>query len=320
MSRRGSLAIVLHSHMPYVEGFGTWPFGEEWLWEAVASVYLPLLGVLSGQPVTLGLTPVLCDQFEALSGEAGERFLDFMTGIRAEIHAQDAAGLDAGGEHGLADEVRRAAGDFTEAAAQFRRIDRDLLGELGRLAAIGPLDLWTGTATHAVLPMLATDAGVRLQVGNGVHSHESRFGAWSGGFWLPECAYRPGLERDLAEYGVRVFCVDQTDALRLSSLDQLEPIATEAGPAAMPVDWEIVKLVWDGSDGYPCDPAYRDYHGRTVHDLKPWNIGGGPYRPYEALVLARRHAQEFVDRVIARLDAYSAERGRPGLCCFALDT
>ena len=45
VSRRptGALALVLHSHMPYVEGFGTWPFGEEWLWEAVACVYLPLL-------------------------------------------------------------------------------------------------------------------------------------------------------------------------------------------------------------------------------------------------------------------------------------
>jgi hypothetical protein len=29
-SGAGELAIVLHSHMPYVEGFGTWPFGEEW--------------------------------------------------------------------------------------------------------------------------------------------------------------------------------------------------------------------------------------------------------------------------------------------------
>jgi 1,4-alpha-glucan branching enzyme len=38
---RGELAIVLHSHMPYVEGFGTWPFGEEWLLEAIASAYLP---------------------------------------------------------------------------------------------------------------------------------------------------------------------------------------------------------------------------------------------------------------------------------------
>ena len=34
----GDLAIVLHSHMPYVEGFGTYPFGEEWLFDAVAAV------------------------------------------------------------------------------------------------------------------------------------------------------------------------------------------------------------------------------------------------------------------------------------------
>jgi len=26
--RVGDLALVLHSHMPYVEGFGTYPFGE----------------------------------------------------------------------------------------------------------------------------------------------------------------------------------------------------------------------------------------------------------------------------------------------------
>jgi 1,4-alpha-glucan branching enzyme len=153
-----------------------------------------------------------------------------------------------------------------------------------------------------------------------VASHEHRFETWSGGFWLPECAYRAGLERDLAEHGVRCFCVDQTDPLGLGSLDQLEPIATEAGPVAVPVDWELVRHVWDGADGYPANPAYRDYHGRTVHDLKPWNIGGEPYRHYEALKLARVHARDFVGRAIARLDAYRAERGRPGLSCFALDT
>ena len=64
----GDLAIVLHSHMPYVEGFGTWPFGEEWLFEAMATSYLPVLDVLeraacrpttaspcAGAPVTLKL-------------------------------------------------------------------------------------------------------------------------------------------------------------------------------------------------------------------------------------------------------------------------
>jgi 1,4-alpha-glucan branching enzyme len=316
---RGELAIVLHSHMPYVEGFDTWPFGEEWLWEAVAGVYLPMLHALREAPVTLGLTPVLCDQLEALQGEAGERFLEFLRGVRAEIHAEDASGLDRTGYGDLAAEVRRAAGDYSTAAHTFERIGGDVLGELRELWARG-VELWTGAATHAVLPMVATDAGLRLQVAGGVASHEHRFETWTGGFWLPECAYRRGLERDLIEHGVRCFCVDQTDALGLGSLDQLEPIATAAGPVAVPVDWELVRHVWDGTDGYPANPAYRDYHGRTVHDLKPWNIGGRPYRHYEALKLARSHARDFVKKAIARLDAYREERGRPGLSCFALDT
>ena len=79
MSERGSLSIVLHSHMPYVEGFGTWPFGEEWLFEAMATVYTPLLALLSqweeagvSDLLTVGLTPVLCDQFEC--SDIGERY------------------------------------------------------------------------------------------------------------------------------------------------------------------------------------------------------------------------------------------------------
>jgi 1,4-alpha-glucan branching enzyme len=88
----------------------------------------------------------------------------------------------------------------------------------------------------------------------------------------------------------------------------------------VPIDWELVALVWDGENSYPADPVYRDYWGRTVHDLKPWNVGGKPYRHYEALKRAREHARDFVGRAIARLDGYRAERGRPGLACFALDT
>jgi 1,4-alpha-glucan branching enzyme len=316
---RGELAIVLHSHMPYVEGFGTWPFGEEWLWEAMAGVYLPMLAALREAPVTLGLTPVLCDQLEALGGDAGERFVSFMEGVRADVHAEDARGLEQAGSGDLAAEVRRAAGDYSSAAHTFRRIGGDVIGELRELAKTG-VELWTGAATHAVLPLIATDAGLRLQVASGIGSHERRFEAWSGGFWLPECAYRAGLERDLAEHGVRCFCVDQTESLGMASLDQLEPIATEAGPVAVPVDWELVRLVWDGADGYPANRAYRDYHGRTVHDLKPWSNGGEPYRHYEALRLARHHARDFVQRAIARLDAYREDRARPGLACFALDT
>ena len=83
--------LVLHTHMPYVEGYGTWPFGEEWLWEAIATSYLPLLDVLDRHPgkVTLSITPVLADQLEAPG--ALERCLTFLREIRPASHALDGA-------------------------------------------------------------------------------------------------------------------------------------------------------------------------------------------------------------------------------------
>jgi 1,4-alpha-glucan branching enzyme len=305
--RPGALALVLHSHMPYVEGFGTWPFGEEWLWEAVACVYLPLLELLDGAPVTIGLTPVLCDQLEAMRGAPGDRYLGFLRDVRAAIHADDADGLESAGEPGLAAELRRAAGDYVFAEQAFERRGRDLLGAF---AALERVELWTSTATHALLPMLATDAGLRLQLATGRAAHIRRFGGWDGGFWLPECAYAPGLERDLADHGVRAFCVDQTG---LPGFDNLRPVATEAGPVAVPIDWPIVELIWHDRDGYPADGAYRDYHRRTVHDLKPWDNAGRPYDREAALALARGHARDFVERAVARV-------ADGGLLCCALDT
>jgi 1,4-alpha-glucan branching enzyme len=302
----GALALVLHSHMPYVEGFGTWPFGEEWLWEAVACVYLPLLPLLDGAPVTVGLTPVLCDQLEAMGGQAGERFQRFLAEVRAPIHAEDAQGLERGGEGVLAAEVRRAARDYSDAAQEFERRGRNLIGAFRELSGV---ELWTSAATHALLPLLVTDNGMRLQLGSGTASHLRRFGQWGGGFWLPECAYVPGLERELADHGVRAFCVDQSAS---PGFDHLRPVATEAGPVAVPVDWGTVELVWS-SDGYPAHPSYRDYHHRTVHDLKPWDNGGRPYRPAAALAQTAEHARQFVAHARERLAA-------GGLLCCALDT
>ncbi len=322
MSHRGALALVLHSHMPYVEGFGTWPFGEEWLWEAVATVYLPLLSLLeeAEAPVTLGLTPVLCDQLETLPGDAGDRLAAFLGETRRVVHEVDSRGLEASGEAELAAELRRAGGDYERALEDLGIRGGRLLEAFARLGADGPIELWSSAATHAVLPMLATGAGTALQIATGTAAHERRFGGFAGGFWLPECAYEPGLERDLADRGVRAFCVDQTGVHGEGAAEALEPVMTPAGAAAVPIDWLTVELVWNATTGYPADPGYRDYHRRTLHDLRPWSNAGDPYRPAQARALARGHARDFVHRCIERLDRHAMERDRPGLLCCALDT
>jgi 1,4-alpha-glucan branching enzyme len=315
---RGALAIVLHTHMPYVEGFGTWPFGEEWLWEAMASCYLPLLDLLDEDaPLTLSLTPVLCDQLEA--PDLADRFARFIEEVRVGTHAEDAAGLRAAGMEELAREVERSLGDYTSALASLRRRGGDLLGSFARHAQ------WTSSATHAVLPLLASDTGVRLQVQTGVRAHRSRFGEhWRGGFWLPECAYSPWLERALEDAGVSAVCVELTSRFGLGAAEHLRPIATESGVKLVPIDRSTISLVWS-HDGYPAASAYRDYHHHTIHHHNPWNNGGEPYDHARALELARRHAADFVTRTRARLrhaaEADQREDGQPfPLVVCAIDT
>ena len=180
----------------------------------------------------------------------------------------------------------------------------------------GRVELATSTATHAVLPMLATVPGRRLQLDAGIRSHRRRFG-WGGGFWLPECAYVPGLEATLAEQGVRWFCVDQS--AHREPLDALTPVATAAGPTALLIDWEAVGWLWS-LDGYPSDPAYAQFAGKSLRGIRIWKVGGGAYEPAAATEATRRQADEFLAAVAARLREFSTARGRRGLVVFAIDT
>jgi 1,4-alpha-glucan branching enzyme len=315
---RGELALVLHTHMPYVEGYGTWPFGEEWLWEAVATCYLPLLELLervdAAQRLTLSLTPVLCDQLEAPG--VPERFARFLREVRRETHAIDVAGCRAAGHERWACELERAAEDYERALARVQALDGDLLG------AFAPYASWTSSATHAVLPLLATDAGVRRQLERGIAAHRARFdGAreWRGGFWLPECAHAPWLDPLLEEAGVHATCVDLTDVLGRGAVAQLAPFATDDGPLLVPIDRTTIELVWSDA-GYPSHAAYRDYHAFTVHHHRVWRNDGASYDHAAALAQARVDAADFVARTIARLDEGSRVLGRPALAVCALDT
>jgi 1,4-alpha-glucan branching enzyme len=313
-SKRGRLAILLHTHMPYVEGFGTWPFGEEWLWEAIAVSYLPLLELLEqGAPLTLSLTPVLCDQLEAPG--VSDRFQRFVAQVRSHTHAEDAAGLRAGGHELLARELERCfEEDYRTAAERLEALDGDLLG------ALAPHAQWTSSATHAVLPLLASDATLRAQIQTGVASHRSRFPErWRGGFWLPECAYASHLEPLLAQAGARAVCVELTGRFGLGAREHLQPLRSTNGLVLVPIDRATMALVWS-DQGYPSHGRYRDYHRHTVHHHNPWANDGGAYDHERALVQAREDARDFVARTRARLERDGQGVPGGGLAVCALDT
>jgi 1,4-alpha-glucan branching enzyme len=317
--RRGALALVLHTHMPYVEGgapwprpleehnplgFGTWPFGEEWLWEAIATSYLPLLEVLERAPITLSLTPVLCDQLE--SPGSLERCVRFLTEVRPESHRRDIERFRGQGEGALVAPLERSAGAYAAAAEQLQALSHGLVG------AMRPHARWTSPATHAVLPLLAGDASLAVQLGTGIASHRRRFGHWGGGMWLPECAYAQWLDPQLAEAGVRAICLELTGQLGLGAPDNLRAFVTEAGVVVWPLDRETISLVWH-QRGYPASAPYRDSHRLTANHHHAWRNDGGPYDEDAALGQARADAKDFVSRVRARVAG-------GGVCVCALDT
>ncbi len=312
---RGELALVLHTHMPYVEGgapwprppdelnpggFGTWPFGEEWLWEAIATSYLPLLRVLSRAPLTLSLTPVLCDQLE--SPGARERCLRFLREVRRESHARDVASMRAEGRDELVPVLERSAARYSAAARELEALPRGLLGALGAHAG------WTSAATHALLPLLVSDAAIAVQLETGIASHRRRFGDWGGGLWLPECGYAPWLAAPLAKAGVRAACVEFPRATELVP----DPALTEEGVSLWPLDREVISLVWSPR-GYPAHGPYRDSHRLTPSHHQVWSNDGEVYDERAARLQARADAHDFVARVRARVSA-----GGVSVC--ALDT
>ena len=304
----GDLAIVLHSHMPYVEGFGTWPFGEEWLFDAVARSYLPVLEV--ARDLTVTVSPVLADQLEAPG--VAERMEAFLRRYRLEAAERDATR----GPIEFRPAAEFEAERYRRVLDRLQALDGDVLAAFRIAASERGLALLPSAATHAVLPLVATTPGRRLQIDAGLRSHRRRFGA-AKGFWLPECAYRPNLEPLLAERDLAFFCTDQS-AFE-APLDALAPLRCGAGLVAFTLDWGAVELVWS-QDGYPSDPAYSEFHRQSLEGTRLWAIGGGAYDAAVASAHADQQAREFSEAIAARLEAFRRQRGKPGLVTFAVDT
>ena len=226
----GHVVLVLHTHLPWVLGHGGWPHGEDWLLEAAAECYLPILRVIDrivkdgGSPrITVGLTPVLCEMLA--SSKFKEDFVTYLDS-RRELAERDREEFDAMGNRDASRHADSWVAFYAGAKQDFvRTYDRDLVGAFRRLQEGGHVEVITSAATHGYLPLLGRDAAIEAQVAAGVSAYRRHFGRAPRGIWLPECAYRPagrwtrpagparawdrpGLEDVLARQSLRYFFVD----------------------------------------------------------------------------------------------------------------
>ena len=276
MQPKGYFALVLHAHLPFVRHPEHERFLEEdWFFEALTETYLPLLDVFEGLArsgihyrVTLSLTPTLLSMMtDPLLQQRYVRYLDER--LRA-----------------LAGERARTAHDpyfhpvvlfYTERYERLRQrfVEHDRLDvttAFRRLMEGGYLDILTCGATHGYMPLLAVnEESIYAQLSMAVRTHTRILGRRPRGIWLPECGYKPGLDRILREFDIEYFFVDSHGVLNADPRPKYgvhRPIRTPAGAAAFGRDYESSKQVWAAEEGYPGDPTYRDFYRDAGFDVR----------------------------------------------------
>ncbi len=328
----GTFCLVLHSHLPWLPHHGSWPVGEEWLYQAWAHSYLPVVDLLRRfaeegrrDVLTLGLTPVLAAQLDDPYCLRG--FHDWLGNWRLRA---DYAGVRWHGRWQPGRELQELAaaehraGDA--ALAEFENHWRHGFSPVLRpLRESGVLELLGGPATHPFQPLL-TDRVRGFALRTGLADTALRLGSAPGGIWAPECGYAPGMEADYAAAGVTHFLVDGP-ALR----GRTEAARTVGGTDVVCFgrDLEVTYRVWSPKAGYPGSAEYRDFHTYDhPSGLKPSRVTGRqvraedkqPYRPDLAAGALRRDVADFVATVRNRLAALADRTGEPGLVVAAYDT
>ncbi|MDE1162088.1 MAG: DUF1957 domain-containing protein [Acidobacteriaceae bacterium] len=189
------LSLTLHAHLPFVVNHGTWPHGMEWLLEAAAETYLPLLRVFTrleqeGIPLrcNLNLTPVLLEQLNHPAFKA-----EFPRYLERKISAarEDESYFLTMQQQQYAELARYWQHFFSEALEDFRALGGDFLSAFRGFHQRGQIEIMTSGATHGYMPLLGTDESVRAQIRVAVQTHERLLGERPRGIWLPECGYRP---------------------------------------------------------------------------------------------------------------------------------
>ncbi|MEQ1850325.1 MAG: 1,4-alpha-glucan branching protein domain-containing protein [Chthoniobacteraceae bacterium] len=327
----GYFALILHAHLPYVRHPEHEEFLEEdWLFEAITETYLPLLDVLHGladEGVTyrlaMSLTPTLAHMLrDPLLQSRYERYLERLLAL-AENEARRAESRAV---------ERSIARFYVLRLLRVRewwthRWKRDVVGAFAQLQERGLVEIIACAATHGYLPLMDRPESVRAQVTIGVDAYREMFHREPRGIWLPECAFVPGLERVLAAHDLRWFLLDAHGIMLgrpRPSRGIYAPVFTPRGVAAFGRDRESARQVWSASEGYPGEPAYRDFYRdvgweipvedfrrfypdgqRRFTGLKCHRItGSDPKEPYDrvaALQMAGRHAAHFLEARIRQL-------------------
>ena len=269
---KGTWALVLHQHLPFVRH----PeydvsLEEQWFFEAVVSVYSQLLDMFWRLErdkvdfrVTLSLTPTLLSMMQ-----------DPLLKTRAARHIDEClrlAGREVENAHGRPWHAAalQTLERFWTAKRVFETYDGDLTNGYRAFQDMGKIEVITCPATHMILPLFKhLPETVRAQLQTACRQYRRTFGRSPRGIWLSENAWTPGLDDFLAAEGIRWFLLNDLAVLEGDTrpfYGTAGPVITPAGVAAFGIDTETRAKIWSREGGYPGHPDYKEWYRDLGYD------------------------------------------------------
>lgn len=309
----GNFVLILHTHLPWVLHHGTAPHGVDWLNEAVAECYIPLLNVFNDllnegiRPgVTLDISPVLCEQLE--HPDFKKEFVKYCDKMAAAAR-KDREDFTAWGYDPHHIWLTQYWEDwFTSRKNEYlNKYDSSIIKGLRELQDKGAVEIMTCGATHGYFPLLGYDKSVNLQIKAAVENYKKHFGRQPRGCWLPECAYRPsyewhtyipvepfhskrlrtGVEQILAAHGIEYFVTDE------DLIKRINPLGVFAGDDKS----EFISI---NSDNYRHEMGNFD-----KSPLRVYNVSSSDKTEYGTAAVFTRHTD-------ISMQVWSGEVGYPG--------
>lgn len=268
--KQGYYSIVLHAHLPFVRHREAERLEERWLFEAISETYIPLLWNLEQQEnkkmVTISFSPPLMEMLA--DPLLQRRYLHSLKKIETLLEREE--------KEVTSEEETKLVTFYKERFAKIKDTfmiwEQNILNGFRHFEQQGKLVCITSSATHAFLPYLQTEQGLRAQVRHGIDTFKKHFGKEPQGFWLPECAFTPGVDRILLEEGIRYTFVDEhaIEAADPTPSKGIEtPIYSPHGIVLFPRNSQMSSNVWSSYTGYPGDYDYREFY-RDVAYERDW--------------------------------------------------
>ncbi len=300
------VAFVIELHAPYARNPGRQYAGEDRLHTLTAQAFIPLLDLLGelqrhGLPITITVacSPIALEQWR--DPVVNKHFAQWLEEKIRHHQAELSRFETEGDRHGAylarfyLDWDRQILRSFTN------RYQRNLVGRLQELVTAGIVVPLCAPAGYAILPLISQESIARAHIEHGF-LYISRSLGRPEGLWLPDYAWRPGLEHTAIQLGLRYVVVAPNSLIS----GQLPGWIVARRLAAIGVDEELAQHCGSFELGYPGDPLYRDAADPGGHTAIGINAPQ-PYDPYDAIRRAQEHANHFITQLLYRLEQLPAE-------------